>query len=512
MLEFDRTRGDDLLPASIVAPPTTPASAAPTPAETTDSDDSDVEEVLATPSGTLQQQQQANTGAAGAVHRLAEAVHYQQRRDQHPRTLLGASSLERELIHKLLSVPPPDKDASPFITFDKYILSDGPAGAAIVEGCWDSMKLVYDAGRAEYCRRMDLDPRAGRDLQSLLAPVQGRCTLCNPAPEPSAEERAMSPEGRAALARAQEQEERKQWVPLFQTTFLCTHRFCANCLVLGMINTPGLFRCPGCSAPPQQIEAPTPAFIPPSAHGLVDPMLINHAKYFCSSEAVNVPGRAPALLALQQRLCGPTCKQLSSFFEARPHKSRLSPDQRQAADSFASLRCHACSAPVEPILGGAWGRCTSGMCSALCCLFPAPHPAHLLSPDGGCSAALLGSVPPQDAALLVGPGSKPCPKCGTPNAHFYGHGCHHVTCTNDACLEDGDGPTHFCWICGKVFYDSLRNRYLNCSCDKEGKWFCFTRPDGETCGCLPCPDCPRGCKQCGGDCPVCKAAARSLHQ
>ncbi len=73
--------------------------------------------------------------------------------------------------------------------------------------------------------------------------------------------------------------------------------------------------------------------------------------------------------------------------------------------------------------------------------------------------------------------SKPCPKCGLGIQHFYGHGCHHMTCPK--CRYE------FCYVCMEI-WKGVHNCAMFCG--------------GGRCKCIPCLECKinKPCAACPG--------------
>jgi hypothetical protein len=448
-----------------------------------------------------------NSALAVAVNTLALATDVMVRHGGSPRAILGSSNFERELIAKLLSVGP-EIDEPIFARYYKCIRAEGPDGVRAVTGYCESMTSVYENMRAAYWQRLGLDPEHGHDFAEFFNPKLGRCLICNPR-DADPKELNMSASGRAALARKHEDKDRLEpQLPLWPVTLLCNHRYCSNCIVQGALFTPDIFFCPGCreihGSSFEHMQPAVPSFIPPSAYGVVDTMLVNRAKYGINMDTwlKMFPTRPVPLLLLDQRIRDPENRQLTVFFEKQIPFSWLSPQQRGVADALLRIFC-VCGSAVRPILGGTWGRCTTGLCATLCCLHPTPHALHAKE---GCLSSVQVGLADEDRKAMAIDTAKYCPKCGVPATHFFNHGCHHVTCTNPQCIEDGtpNTRTQFCWICGRPHYLSRRNAARNCTCGI----YCGTRKaaDGTvvTCGCAQCPDCPN-CKICDG-CPVCRAA------
>ena len=125
-----------------------------------------------------------------------------------------------------------------------------------------------------------------------------------------------------------------------------------------------------------------------------------------------------------------------------------------------------------------------------------------------------GAVEIDDEFLLKT--SRQCPSCKINVTHSHGHACHHIMgCPNPKC------KTHFCFVCLST---EARHKceYNKKEIGQTWSTFCGDRitendidystgiPRDNRCGCTFCPECKPGqkCKQCNGDCLVCRGIVK----
>ena len=127
-----------------------------------------------------------------------------------------------------------------------------------------------------------------------------------------------------------------------------------------------------------------------------------------------------------------------------------------------------------------------------------------------CAKAHLEKVDVTERNILAT--TKACPNCDFRITHWHGHHCHHISPSTKGCPNC---HCHWCYSCGTSgkkspsYCGSSPSCRLNCIGGNGIKAHLLTSsgwPVDKRCGCAICPDCRPGkkCKQCPGNCVVCK--------
>lgn len=140
-----------------------------------------------------------------------------------------------------------------------------------------------------------------------------------------------------------------------------------------------------------------------------------------------------------------------------------------------------CTSTVSKMKGeDGLARCGNPLCATLFCN-KCGQKKHINTTCVEYSSAIQAkhTKEEEESKKYLTEASRKCPQCGLGIQHYYGHGCHHMTCPK--CRFE------FCYLC-------------------MAKWIgvhgtCAMFCGGGKCNCLPCPDCQVG-KPCAA-CPGC---------
>lgn len=251
---------------------------------------------------------------------------------------------------------------------------------------------------------------------------------------------------------------------LYPLSFTCDHAICWPCIknyvLTTLANSGSVVRCPMCrGGAPQVWGKPEASFIPPAAHGLIDPLL------FMRAAKINKTGNKELVVERFER-----SRQMEAFIHI-------------GADGAAPLvlKCPLCCTWAMGRVGQPIVRCPNASCAVLVCT-SCTEQAHLGKTCQEASGAAKAKED-MDTSIYIMKISKQCPKCSLAIAHYRNHGCHHITCT---------GCTHqFCYLCLRTWGTDQCKCPMMCN---------------DHCGCPLCEECKPGripCRACSGGCPVC---------
>ena len=248
---------------------------------------------------------------------------------------------------------------------------------------------------------------------------------------------------------------------LYRVSFLCSHEYCADCLVHAFsINRGSQQRCPGCVAERHAFNQYAESaefrrrftFLTSDAVGVIDPHFMRL-----------VPG-VPELMKSGQ--------QLDAFF----------PPNGSVYWSGTGSKCPHCRQRIVGTpnhLDALIVRCTRAECGAVFC----NRCGRDWSPMHACDQRCLST----DAASLeeIRRTSKACPACGVSITHYREHGCHRIRCANPACKH------RFCYLCLKKVLSSEEDPEDEALDSPTCRCPPFCARDG-SCGCPPCTYCRPG--------------------